>query len=595
MNNMKKILYIPRKIVSIGLSIAPVMISVNSLFIILSSLVSVVTIKATSMFFDGAVAAIKNQTLNSVIGIFIVFVVLYFFGEFITSAIDFLDFRIEKKFNNSLNEKIHKKVSRINAIRFEDAKFIEKLELAMQGISSVDYYLFNIIGLIIKDVPYLIFIGIYLFLLREILVIAPIIIFIPIVITQILNTMEKRKLNEETIYLNRKLRHYENIISGDSFVKETRMFGTFMHFFQLHNDLLRIINQKNWRSDMRSQMFNFVSKIINLLGYYGVLWLLFDSLMNRYISIGEFAAIFAYIQKMYYALENMVVNRMGNILSYDYNGMKHFINFLDEEEEKSGEKEYAFQECIKLKNVSFTYPGREEKSIDNINLTVHKGEIIAFVGVNGSGKSTLAKLLLGLYAPTDGSIEYDNFNKQTYSKKSFYQDKSAIFQNYCRYLFCLKDNISISQPQIDDDLERVKSACQKAGLNYEANIFTEGLDTILSKQFGGTDLSGGEWQRVAIARGFYRDCDIIILDEPTSAIDPIEEANVYRKFVEISKGKTTIIITHRLGAVKIASRIVVMKSGQIVEDGTHSQLMDANGEYAEMYNLQRQWYKQGGI
>ncbi|MDR1891792.1 MAG: ATP-binding cassette domain-containing protein, partial [Oscillospiraceae bacterium] len=443
---MKKIFFMPKKIISIAWSTAPIMILVNSLFIILSSLVSIFTIKVTALFFDGAITAVNNQTVRDVVGIFIVFVSSYFLSEFVTSAIDFLDFRIEKKFNNSLNEKFHKKISRINAIRFENVTFVENLELAMQGVFSVDYYFFNIIGLIIKDIPYLIFLGAYLFSLRRILLLAPIIIFLPIVITQMLNKIEKRKLNAEIVHLNRRLGHYSNIISGDSFVKETRMLGTFTHFFKLHNDLLKIINNKHWASNVRSQMFNLASKIVNLLGYYGVLWLLFDSLMNRYITIGEFAAIFAYVQKMFYALENLVVNRIGNILSYDYNGMKQFINFLDEDEEKSGEKEYAFQKHIKLNNVSFTYPGREEKSIDNINMVVDKGEIIAIVGENGSGKSTLAKLLLGLYSPTNGIIDYDDYRKQTYNNRSFYQNKSAIFQNYYKYLFSLKDNISISQP-----------------------------------------------------------------------------------------------------------------------------------------------------
>jgi ATP-binding cassette subfamily B protein len=590
-NHTRKILYMPRKIISIALSIAPITISANLLFIILSSLISVFTIQMTSMFFDRAMTAAKSQTHGGTIDIFLVFAVSYFLSELIFVAIDFLDFRVEKKFNNFLNEKLHQKIAHIGAIRFESAKFIEGLELAMQGIYSMDYYLFNIIGLVIKDIPYLVFLGFYLFSLRKILLIAPIIIFIPIIITQLLNVVEKRKLNEATIYLKRKLGHYENIISGASFIKETRMLGTFMHFFKLHNDLLKIINNKNWKSSVHSQMVSLSSKLINLMGYYGVLWLLFDSLMNRYITIGEFAAIFAYIQKMYYALENMIVNRIGNILSYDYNGLRYFINFLEEEEEKSGEREYAFKKRIQLKNVSFTYPGREEKSVENINLTIDKGEIIAFVGVNGSGKSTLAKLLLGLYEPTGGIIKYDGFEKQNYSKKSFYQNKSAIFQDYYKYLFSLKDNISISQLEMDDDLEKVKQICKTANLNYETDSFPDGVDTILSKQFGGRDISGGEWQRVAIARGFYRDCDFIILDEPTSAIDPVEEANVYRKFVEISKGKTAIIITHRLGGVKIANRIVLMESGKIVEEGTHTQLMNAKGEYAELYNLQSQWYK----
>ena len=284
MIKMKKILYIPRKIISIALSIAPKMIMLDSLFIILTSVISIFTIQITSKFFDGAAEAVQSQTLSGVINVFLIFVVLSFAAEFVTFAIDFL---IEKRFNNSLDEKLHKKIAKISAIRFEDAKFNENLNLAMQGVFSVEYYLFNIIGLVIKDLPYLVFLGIYLFSLRDILFIAPIIIFIPIVITQLLNTIEKRKLNEETIYLRRKLGHYENILSGDSFVKETRILGTFQHFFKLHTNLLTVINRKNWKSNVRSQMFNLASKILNLFGFYGVLWLLFDSLMNKLLSVNS--------------------------------------------------------------------------------------------------------------------------------------------------------------------------------------------------------------------------------------------------------------------------------------------------------------------
>ena len=411
---------------------------------------------------------------------------------------------MKKKFNNSLNGKFHKKISRLNAIHFENSKFLENLELAMQGIYSVDYYLFNIIGLIIKDVPYLIFLSVYLGSLRDVLLLAPVIIFIPIIISQILNTVEKRKLTEETIYLNRKLNHYTNILNDGMFVKETRMLGTFNHFYILHSELLKTINSKNWKCNFRAQMIGLISKLINLIGYYVVLWLLFDSLMNKFISIGEFAAIFAYIQKMYSTLENMVVNRIGNMLSYDYNGIKHFIKFLDEEEDKYGDKEYKLKNKIELKNISFSYPGREESAISNINLTINKGDTIAFVGLNGSGKSTLAKIILGLYSPTSGNIEYDNLEKNSYNKKSFNKNKSAVFQDFYKYLFSLKDNISISDPNFTDDIPRLENSCVKADLKMTPNVFPQGFETVLSKQFGGIDLSGGEWQRVAIARGFYR-------------------------------------------------------------------------------------------
>ena len=173
-----------------------------------------------------------------------------------------------------------------------------------------------------------------------------------------------------------------------------------------------------------------------------------------------------------------------------------------------------------------------------------------------------------------------------------FEKKFEVFQNYYKYLFNLQDNISISDMRFEPDRENLDIASRKAGVNVtDRDVFPGGYQTLLSKRFGGVELSGGEWQRVAIARGFYRESNVIVLDEPTAAIDPIEEGNVYRKFIEISKGKTAIIITHRLGSTKIANKIVVMQQGKIIQTGNHNTLMQQDGVYKTMYESQSMWYK----
>ena len=231
-------------------------------------------------------------------------------------------------------------------------------------------------------------------------------------------------------------------------------------------------------------------------------------------------------------------------------------------------------------------------AIQGINLHIKKGETIAIVGLNGSGKTTLAKIILGIYMPTQGNIYSGSISYSDLSREALFDNKSAVFQNYYKYLFNLRENVTISDAGLKIEWIRVKNACQNANVPVDnITLFPLGYETLLSKRFGGVDLSGGEWQRVAIARGLYRNSNIVVLDEPTAAIDPIEEGNIYRKFIDISAGKTAVIITHRLGSARIADRIIVMEGGAIVQTGTHDTLMKENGLYKTMFESQAQWYK----
>lgn len=204
--------------------------------------------------------------------------------------------------------------------------------------------------------------------------------------------------------------------------------------------------------------------------------------------------------------------------------------------------------------------------------------------------------MTGLYLPTEGNVLIGGVDTAKISPKALYKGISGVFQKYKRYKMTLEENIAISsteeiQYQNHEDVkEKLQMAVCKADLEINEEKFPKGYETMLSREFDGIDLSGGQWQRLAIARGFYRAHNMIVLDEPTAAIDPVEESKIYKKFSEMSKGKTAIIVTHRLGSAKIADRIVVMDKGKMVEIGTHEELIKAEGKYAEMYEAQSKWY-----
>jgi ATP-binding cassette subfamily B protein len=292
---------------------------------------------------------------------------------------------------------------------------------------------------------------------------------------------------------------------------------------------------------------------------------------------------------LYSIMEEVVCRHIGNI-AQNLGTIQNYINFLRLPEIQGTKTELPKDYDISLRDVSFAYPKAEKKALNKVSLTIKNGETVAIVGENGSGKSTLIRLITGLYLPSEGSVAYGDISTGELVLSSLANNISAVFQKFCRYQMTLSENISISNVNRDICEEELDKVTGMAGLSKDDECFTDGYNTMLSREFDGVDLSGGEWQRIAIARAFYRKHQLIILDEPTAAIDPLEETRIYNRFAEISKDKTAIIVTHRLGSVKLADRIVVMKDGEVAEAGTHSELMDNNGEYARMYTSQSKWY-----
>ena len=249
---------------------------------------------------------------------------------------------------------------------------------------------------------------------------------------------------------------------------------------------------------------------------------------------------------------------------------------------------------IEFRNVSFTYPHATEKAIDNVSFVLNPGDSLAIVGENGAGKTTLIKLLIGAYQPQDGMIFVNDEPLEQIDRRSYLEQIGALFQDYSRYEFAtLGENVWYGDITKKMNKSRVRAALEKAGLGAFEKKFTNGLDQILSKNYSkdnATDLSGGQWQRLSIARAFYRESNILLLDEPTSAVDAKAEYEIFKNILEHQQDRTTVIISHRFSTVRKAKKIMVISHGEVIEQGTHQELITQGGLYKEMFDLQAEGY-----
>lgn len=245
---------------------------------------------------------------------------------------------------------------------------------------------------------------------------------------------------------------------------------------------------------------------------------------------------------------------------------------------------------ITFEDVHFTYPGRSDPVLRGLSLSIRPGEGLALVGHNGAGKTTIVKLLLRMYDPTGGRITLDGVDLREYDLDDLRREVGVIFQDYVRYELTAGENIGLGQVERLNDPKRLLTAASRSGALGLIGELPEGLDTRLGREFGGRELSGGEWQKLALSRAFLRDCQLLVLDEPTAALDVQTEHDVYRRFHELTRNKTTLLISHRLSTARMADRIVYLQGGRAREAGSHEALMARSGEYARLYNLQAGQY-----
>ena len=313
-------------------------------------------------------------------------------------------------------------------------------------------------------------------------------------------------------------------------------------------------------------------------------------------GLGDFILIFSLAEQLQTNISSFAIS----VLNFGQNTryLKDLfetgeLNQKDKEstENNSTNTEECKASAIEFKNVSFSYPGKTSSVLKNINLHISPGEHVAIVGENGSGKTTLINLLCGLYEPTHGAIYIDNeatIHREKYIRKKI----SIVFQDYIKYEASLKDNITISHED-PSTTTKLSNICQLYGIDKIIAKLPNGINTRVGSLGNlGSNLSEGEWQKVAIARALFKqNTSIMVLDEPTASLDPKSEAQIYSEFTGVMNPRTVILITHRLGAIKFVDRIIVLKNGEVVEDGSHESLLNMHGEYARMYSAQAKWYQ----
>ncbi len=581
-----------QKLVPVIIKAAPVLVGVTTFVSIMHGISWGIETMMQQKFFDAATLLVSGESPFSKVlmallmlgGANVLCQVLNGIGNFLPDVMG-------QKITGALSLSIHKKMAKLSPVIFEDTDKLDDINKAEQGKNNAVWFVFIFVTIFTFYLPYFLFMGWYLFSLKPILATSIILAFIPTAVVQIIRTKVFAKLEDKSAPIRREYDYYESCMVSREYFKETRLLGGFSYFKKLYLDALDTLQKLRFQATMKTNLIELTMRMLGVAGYFGIMLMLFDALMKQEITVGAFAAIFNSIGMLFGIMEEVVCRHIGS-MAQSMGSVQNYLNFLDLEERTGTIDEAPIWGDITLENVSFSYPKSEKQAVKNATFALKKGETLAIVGENGSGKSTLIRLISGLYLPSEGRVLMNGVETKDLTPKALFNDTSAVFQKYQRYQMTLEDNITVSDTEKDYDEAILDSISEKAGTDKNSTSFTDGYNTMLSREFDGVDLSGGEWQRVAIARGFFRDHDLIILDEPTAAIDPYEETRIYNRFAEISKDKSAIIVTHRLGSVKLADRIIVMKDGEVSQIGTHDELIALEGEYKRLYEAQEQWYKE---
>jgi ATP-binding cassette, subfamily B, bacterial len=521
--------------------------------------------------------------------------------------------------NARMTEAMGDKASRLELIRFESAELYDGIEKAHAGRGRGFDAMETVIASVVFHGGYFVFLGIYLVQLEPVLVLGVFVAFLPVALSRAIRASAFYRTEGKVAPLRREFNHYEACLTDRTYFKETRTTGAVPFFRRRYDQTLEAYNREMWRTELRTGVIDLTLKVLTLGGYVGLLLLLVRFVIAGRISPGLFGAVYFTMDSIFKWFDELF-DRLG--FAYENAAFgANYLAFLESPERAGGHAPLPRDRGVELRQVSFRYPGATENAIESVTLSIRPGEAVAIVGENGAGKSSLVRLIAGLYQPDCGSVHLGEVDLRDAADETRFHRLSAVFQQYQRYRMTLLDNVRLADPHeyggtgrdrgelarsggsdvpptrtpTPDDVDeraRAAAALNLAGF-YERRGKVTGadLDCMLSREFGGIDLSGGEWQRVAIARGLYRQYDTIILDEPTAAIDPIEEDRVYRMFLDAARGKTAIIVTHRLGLARIADRILVMERGRIVQDGSHAELIAAAGLYARMFRSQAAWYE----
>ncbi len=537
-----------------------------------------------------------QEKITVAIGVLFVFQFIYLFLNRITTDVNRMIMSLSGELvTNHIRRKIMRKAKDIDVACFDLPEFYEKLENAnreagMRPVQILNSAL-NIVSTTISIVSYVV-------VLLQISTLAPLLVGILALPYAVVNYVYRKKTVKYMFRRSkarRQMNYYSSSVVSKDMVKEMRLLGIAEDFEQRYDNVFKDYFKGLKRLILEEGAWNFAFGLLRILSSCGLFYFVATLVINEQIKIGDYSFYTGAVSSIGTGITTFITGTasvyegtlfIDNLIAF----MKHESSIVSLPDAILPQK--GIGHTIEFKNISFKYPGSDKYVLQNFDFTLKAGETVALVGLNGAGKTTIIKLLTRLYDPTEGVILLDGKDIRTYDVKALYDLFGIVFQDFGRYAVSVKENISfgkISRNATEKDI--IDAAVQSDAVEYIEKL-PQKFDTPLMRIFEeeGTELSVGQWQKLAVARAFYSDADILILDEPTASLDALAEQEIFRQFDKLREGKTTLFVSHRLSSAVDADRIVVIKHGKILEEGNHHELMMKKGEYEKMFSAQAEKY-----
>ena len=508
--------------------------------------------------------------------------------------INYCDVVLADKYSRHISTKIMEHASKLDLTSFEDPSFYDRMERArVQGTDRI--VLIQATGLLIQQLVTTVSLAAGILFFSPWILVALVACVVPAFLGETHFAFMGYSLNFRQTPAKREMEYLRVLGGSKESAKELKLFGLAPFLVGRYRKLSNDLHEQTVGLAKRKLVVGGLLSLLGTLGYYGsYAFVIYETVAGAltigtlYFLTGAIAGASTNIQAVFATFSTIADQALFVTDLLDFFAMKPTV----------ASKPNALlvprpiQQGFEFRNVSFTYPGQTRLVLSDVSFHLRRGERLALVGENGQGKTTIVKLLTRLYDPTVGQILLDGVDLREYALEDLWKETGVIFQDFMRYDMTAAENIAIGKIEERDNTFRVRAAAQKSLAEGVIRKLPKSYDQILGRRFeGGVDLSGGEWQKMALARAYLRDAQLLILDEPTAALDAKSEHEVFQRFAELTLGKMALLISHRFSTVKMADRILVLEAGQIAEQGGHEELLLRRGRYAEMFELQAASYR----
>lgn len=515
-------------------------------------------------------------------------------GAILGRAVDYCDGRIADEFAREVSVRVMKHAATLDLASFEDPIFYDKLERArLQANHRVG--MLSALGSLVQQSVTLLSLSISVMWFSPLLFALLVLTVVPAFLGESHFAFLGYSLAYSLTPLRRELDYIRDLGTKKEGAKELKVFGLGAFLRDRFSNINDEVIERNRKLATRRLRAGALLSLVGSLGYYAAYAIVVLQTVSGKLSIGDLTFLAGALAGCSTQIQ-MVFSTFTSIADQAL-FLSDLLEFFATEPAIRNNAQpliapRKIADGFDFQDVSFTYPGTRRTVLHDFNFRIHAGERIAVVGENGQGKTTLVKLISRLYDPTAGRILLDGVDLRDYDVDGLHSKIGVIFQDFMRYDLTARENIAMGRIELLEDERGILHAARKSGASKLLDRLPHGLDQILGRRFeGGVDLSGGEWQKIAIARAYMRDADILILDEPTAALDAKAEYEVFSRFAELTEGRIAILISHRFSTVRMSDRIVVLEAGAIREEGSHSQLMARGGKYAGMFELQASSYR----